>query len=484
MTDRASSSTNIFWTSFNYPAEISTSDVTGSEEVLFSYGPDRQRVEQIYTVPGSTTEQTYYVGNGGMPAPAQLEVVFNGTTNYRHYIYAGSEPVALYTRTSTGGITMSYMLEDHQGGVSAITSNAGATDVDQSFSAFGQLRNSLTWSGAPTTTQLNSLLNITRQGYTFQTGLGQSMGLNHMNGRVQDAILGRFLSPDPHVPDRTNAQSYNRYTYANNNPVTLVDPSGFAAVCETWGFCSGDIGNLYSGLGGAESGSVAGLSGGDMSLTDSSNSSLALMVAFPSSWNWTGDEWAEANAVLNAALNPSTSNSGTTSSPNASVPDGTGLAGPPAQSQSSGGTVWGDGCGGTCDITAGVTVTTSGTGSVGSTPQNWVDPSLTQNFNQTPLGQFSLLNPRFYLEALVTKPLSWLTIRGLTRLGVPSTVVNTIFGVGGAAAIPLYEAGTAAGAEDLFFQQATQTLPQNLPGPYGSGVDMGGGVYWQEDFPQ
>jgi len=155
----------------------------------------------------------------------------------------------------------------------------------------------------------------------------------------------------------------------------------------------------------------------------------------------------------------------------------------PAQSQSSGGTVWGDGCGGTCDATLGVTVSTSGTGSVASAPQNWVDPSLTQNYNQTPLGQFSLLNPRFYLEALVTKPLSWLTIRGLTRLGVSSTVVDTIFAVGGAALIPLYEAGTAAGAENLFFQQATQTLPENLPGPYGSGVDMGGGVYWQEDFP-
>jgi hypothetical protein len=53
------------------------------------------------------------------------------------------------------------------------------------------------------------------------------MGLNHMNGRVQDAILGRFISPDPHVPDPTNAQSYNRYSYVNNNPLTLIDPSGF-----------------------------------------------------------------------------------------------------------------------------------------------------------------------------------------------------------------------------------------------------------------
>jgi hypothetical protein len=53
------------------------------------------------------------------------------------------------------------------------------------------------------------------------------MGLNHMNGRVEDAILGRVLSPDSHIPDPTNAQSYNRYSYVNNNPVTMIDPSGF-----------------------------------------------------------------------------------------------------------------------------------------------------------------------------------------------------------------------------------------------------------------
>jgi hypothetical protein len=48
-----------------------------------------------------------------------------------------------------------------------------------------------------------------------------------MNGRVQDSITGRFLSPDPTVPDRTDPQSYNRYSYARNNPLTRIDPSGF-----------------------------------------------------------------------------------------------------------------------------------------------------------------------------------------------------------------------------------------------------------------
>jgi RHS repeat-associated protein len=67
---------------------------------------------------------------------------------------------------------------------------------------------------------------VTREGYTFQTALG-SMGLNHMNGRVEDAVTGVFLSPDPYVPDPDNTQSFNRYSYVNNNPLTLIDPTGF-----------------------------------------------------------------------------------------------------------------------------------------------------------------------------------------------------------------------------------------------------------------
>jgi RHS repeat-associated protein len=219
MTNRASSAQNIYWYSFNYPLSITGTDATGTEEVQFSYGPDRQRWKQIYTGP-SGTETTYYIGG-------LMDLVFNGTTNYRHYIYAGSEPVAIYSRTSAGVNTMSYMLQDHQSSPSAITSNAGAPDVSESFSAFGTRRNPATWSGAPSTTDLNTIAGLSRQGYTFQTWLGQSMGLNHMNGRVQDAILGRFLSPDPHTPDPSNAQSYNRYSYVNNNPLTLVDSSGY-----------------------------------------------------------------------------------------------------------------------------------------------------------------------------------------------------------------------------------------------------------------
>ncbi len=50
-----------------------------------------------------------------------------------------------------------------------------------------------------------------------------------MNGRVYDPLVGRFISPDPFVQMPDYSQSYNRYSYAFNNPLRFSDPSGFFA---------------------------------------------------------------------------------------------------------------------------------------------------------------------------------------------------------------------------------------------------------------
>ncbi|WP_210210978.1 RHS repeat-associated core domain-containing protein [Rhodomicrobium lacus] len=53
------------------------------------------------------------------------------------------------------------------------------------------------------------------------------VGLVHMNGRVYDPELGRFLSADPFIQDATNLQALNPYTYVQNNPLSFTDPSGY-----------------------------------------------------------------------------------------------------------------------------------------------------------------------------------------------------------------------------------------------------------------
>jgi len=152
-------------------------------------------------------------------------------TDYRHYVYAGNEAVAILSRKTTLVNTWSYLLSDHVSSVSAITSSTGTVDITESFTSFGARRNPTTWSGAPASSDLTTIAGLSREGFTFQTTLGQSMGLNHLNGRVQDAITGRFLSPDPNIPDATNAQGFNRFSYVVNNPLSYIDPSGFGWIC-------------------------------------------------------------------------------------------------------------------------------------------------------------------------------------------------------------------------------------------------------------
>ncbi len=56
-----------------------------------------------------------------------------------------------------------------------------------------------------------------------------TLGLYDYRARFYDPALGRFLQPDPIVPEPGNPQALNRYAYVNNNPLRYTDPSGYAA---------------------------------------------------------------------------------------------------------------------------------------------------------------------------------------------------------------------------------------------------------------
>jgi RHS repeat-associated protein len=318
---------------------------SAGESVNFQYGPNRQRWQTIYT--GSIgTETTYHVGK-------LLEKVSNGgTTTYRHYIYAGSEPVAVYNRNSAGTNTLNYTLEDHQGSIASLITNSTpgpvADYVSESFTAYGNRRSGETWSGPPTSGDETLINGVSRQGYTWQTALGVSMGLNHMNGRVEDAITGRFLSPDPYVQDPGNTQSFNRYSYANNNPLTYTDPTGFDYDCGD--ACDTYTGSAIPGVGGfgpsACSGNCAGFS----------NTQTQFSGDMTDLTNW----YAAASNAINTAVNNGNGASGTTASGVTAGGAMTGgiarQSGDSAQSQTC------SGCGTVYDpndITAGISVTAS-----------------------------------------------------------------------------------------------------------------------------
>lgn len=71
---------------------------------------------------------------------------------------------------------------------------------------------------------VNSVVDGLR-GYTGHEMLEDS-GLVHMNARIYDPAMGRFMTPDSVIPDANKPQAYNRYSYVYNNPATYTDPSG------------------------------------------------------------------------------------------------------------------------------------------------------------------------------------------------------------------------------------------------------------------
>jgi RHS repeat-associated protein len=58
----------------------------------------------------------------------------------------------------------------------------------------------------------------------------EETGLYYYGARYYDSELGRFIQPDPSGGGGGSTQSFNRYSYCDNNPLNLTDPSGHSAV--------------------------------------------------------------------------------------------------------------------------------------------------------------------------------------------------------------------------------------------------------------
>ena len=153
----------------------------------------------------------------------------------RRYV-AGALVTSKY---SAGGIqqssTIQYVLKDHLGSTDVIVDQNGvvvnpnggnAIKQQQSFDVWGQRRNATNWQTLPASALTAFDHSVTSKGFTGHEMVDE-VGIIHMNGRIYDPKIGRFLQADPLVQSPRNTQSYNRYSYVVNNPLGLVDPSGY-----------------------------------------------------------------------------------------------------------------------------------------------------------------------------------------------------------------------------------------------------------------
>ncbi|MCP3940137.1 MAG: hypothetical protein GY710_01465 [Desulfobacteraceae bacterium] len=175
----------------NMPIQI----IKGDTVVDFVYDGHGTRVAKIV----NSSNTTIYAGE-------HFEVK-NGVTT--KYIFAGNLRIAMIQNNET-----LFIHKDHLGSSTVITDATGTIKGNQqtSYMPFGMTRGNT---------------NITETDYKF-TGqeFDGETGLYNYNARLYDPVIGVFITADTIVPDPTNPQTMNRYSYCGNNPLIYVDPSG------------------------------------------------------------------------------------------------------------------------------------------------------------------------------------------------------------------------------------------------------------------
>ena len=171
------------------------------------------RQDRLTDTQGTIASSIWYVGE-------LLEYDNSSGGHSKRFVFAGGARVAVIRRDSTQEVT-SYLHQDHLGSTDTITDASGGVVQTLSYDPHG-LRRDSDWQDA--SGAISSA--ITTRGFTGHEHL-EDLKLIHMNGRVYDPVIGRFLSADPAYQNLAGSQTLNRYAYVLNNPLSYTDPSGF-----------------------------------------------------------------------------------------------------------------------------------------------------------------------------------------------------------------------------------------------------------------
>ncbi len=106
--------------------------------------------------------------------------------------------------------TTTYVLTDVQGTVIMTEDAHGVTTSQQDYRPYGKPNGNVGPDGPGYTGHVNDL----------------DTGLVYMQQRYYDPEVGRFLSVDPVAPVAGNGFNFNRFGYANDNPINNVDKDG------------------------------------------------------------------------------------------------------------------------------------------------------------------------------------------------------------------------------------------------------------------
>lgn len=199
-------------------------------DVAFQYGLTSMRQRVTYggnfSIDGDGKFTKFYSEDGS------FEIVKDNITGKeKHILYVGGSPYEsniIYLKNydeSTG--SYKFLHKDYIGSILAISDEAGNKLEQRHFDAWGNFTHLQIGNGAIITDKniIDNTSLLVERGYTSHEHFAE-VGIIHMNGRLYDPLLRRFLNADENIQDPTNTQNYNKYGYVMNNPLLYNDPSG------------------------------------------------------------------------------------------------------------------------------------------------------------------------------------------------------------------------------------------------------------------
>ncbi|AZB27253.1 type IV secretion protein Rhs [Chryseobacterium bernardetii] len=206
--------------------------------VSFGYGLESTRqsvyIEELRPspIPGKPQLTWQSILNKFYNEDADFEVIVD-LINLRekHIIYIGGNPYEsniIYVKDyNESNGSYKFLHKDYIGSILAISDEAGNKVEQRHFDAWGNFTH-LKIGNAPVITDKALIAEtslLIDRGYTSHEHF-MDVGIIHMNGRLYDPLLRRFLNADENIQDTYNTQNYNKYGYVLNNPLMFSDPSG------------------------------------------------------------------------------------------------------------------------------------------------------------------------------------------------------------------------------------------------------------------
>jgi RHS repeat-associated protein len=204
-------------TTYSYDAARRMTSVAapGDPGVTFAYDGAGARTRKTV---GGTTVTTY------LNDTRSLTQVLQATTGSATLSYAPG--LLQHTSAQGGAAAFSFFHGDAQNN-RVLTDGAAGIANRWEFDPFGIVRSATN-------------PNASEFGYAGEQKDAET-GLVNLRARYYDPALGRFLARDALSGRAGFPQSLNRYAYALNNPVGILDPSGYSAVRPNPGQCTGSM---------------------------------------------------------------------------------------------------------------------------------------------------------------------------------------------------------------------------------------------------